>query len=334
MSKKPLFSLVVPVYNIEAYIKQCVDSILKQTYENIEIVLVDDGSPDNCPTICDEYAARDSRVKVVHKENGGLVSARKAGANIACGDYVVCVDGDDWIGEGYIAKFAEIAAAHDPDVIVCGVVEASENHSFDRPLAYRSGYYSRENIVNEIFPTLIQDADAKYFPPSVWAKAFRASLYLPQQNAVDDRLKIGEDRGCTIPCIYRASSMYITTEVAYYYRQNPSSMTKNKRAFPWSGPGLLYKLFCQEIDLDVCGFKAQVSREVAHELFLVAVSQFHRRGSYRSIARDVKSNLKDPVYAECVKKAKFRSFKGKLAVWAMKYRLCFLMRIFARLKSA
>ena len=94
---EPLISVIVPVYGVEAYLNQCIDSILAQTHKNLEIILVDDGSPDRCPTICDEYARKDSRVRVIHKKNGGLSDARNAGLEIATGEYIGFVDSDDWI---------------------------------------------------------------------------------------------------------------------------------------------------------------------------------------------------------------------------------------------
>ena len=95
MSK--LVSIIVPVYKVEQYLKRCMDSVLNQTYKNIEVILVNDGSPDNCPALCDEYAKIDSRVRVIHKENGGLSSARNVALDIMKGDYVFFVDSDDWL---------------------------------------------------------------------------------------------------------------------------------------------------------------------------------------------------------------------------------------------
>ena len=97
MDKKPLISVIVPVYKVEAYLGRCVESLLSQTYGNLEIILVDDGSPDNCGQICDTYAARDTRIRVIHKENGGLSSARNAGIDVARGEYLGFVDSDDWV---------------------------------------------------------------------------------------------------------------------------------------------------------------------------------------------------------------------------------------------
>ncbi len=111
-----LVSVIVPVYKVEDYLRKCVDSILAQTYKNLEIILVDDGSPDNCGKICDEYALLDGRIKVIHKENGGLSDARNAGLDICTGEYIAFVDSDDWVDEDYIATFMEYAQ---PDTIVC-----------------------------------------------------------------------------------------------------------------------------------------------------------------------------------------------------------------------
>ena len=97
MSVGPKISVIVPVYKVEPYLRKCLDSIVNQTYRNLQIILVDDGSPDNCGKICDEYAARDRRIEVIHQENGGISAARNAGLNLADGDYIGWVDSDDWI---------------------------------------------------------------------------------------------------------------------------------------------------------------------------------------------------------------------------------------------
>lgn len=103
MIENTLISVIIPIYKVEAYLKRCVDSIINQTYKNLEIILVDDGSPDNCPQICDDYAKQDSRVKVVHKENGGLSDARNAGMAVATGEYISFIDSDDWIDKTFIS---------------------------------------------------------------------------------------------------------------------------------------------------------------------------------------------------------------------------------------
>lgn len=120
---EPLISVIVPVYKVEEYIHQCVDSIVGQTYRNLEIILVDDGSPDSCPMICDEYAKKDSRIKVIHKENGGLSDARNAGMSICTGDYIAFVDSDDWIEPEMYFSMIAMMQEKNLDIVFCTVRE-------------------------------------------------------------------------------------------------------------------------------------------------------------------------------------------------------------------
>ena len=113
-----MISIIVPVYNVEKYLERCIESIVNQTYKDIEIILVDDGSPDNCPVICDRYAEKDNRIKVIHKQNGGLINARKSGLEIAQGDYIGFVDSDDWIEPEMYEYFAQMINKYSPDMVL------------------------------------------------------------------------------------------------------------------------------------------------------------------------------------------------------------------------
>ena len=119
MNLQPKVSVVVPIYNVEQYLPQCVDSLLSQTLQEMEIVLVDDGSPDGCPELCDRYAAQDSRVKVVHKPNGGLISARIAGVNAATAPYVGFVDADDFAAPHMFETLYRAASENEADLVCC-----------------------------------------------------------------------------------------------------------------------------------------------------------------------------------------------------------------------
>ena len=110
-------SVIVPIYNVEQYLKKCLNSIVNQTYKDLEIILVDDGSPDGCPQLCDEYASLDNRIKVIHKKNGGLSSARNAGLDIATGDYVTFVDSDDYLETDIYEKVINIFEDHSADIV-------------------------------------------------------------------------------------------------------------------------------------------------------------------------------------------------------------------------
>lgn len=123
MNQKPLISVIVPVYKVEPYLRQCVDSILNQTYTNLEVILVDDGSPDNCPVICDSYAAQDTRVRVIHKSNGGLSDARNAALEVCTGDYIAFVDSDDWIEPRMYSDMMTMMMEQKLEMVFCTVRE-------------------------------------------------------------------------------------------------------------------------------------------------------------------------------------------------------------------
>ena len=120
-------SVVVPIYKVESYLKECMDSILAQSYKNLEIIFVDDGSPDNCPQLCDQYAAYDNRVKVIHKVNGGLSDARNAGIGCATGDYITFVDSDDFIKKNMIEYLFNKLHEYDADIAFCQRVNVDES---------------------------------------------------------------------------------------------------------------------------------------------------------------------------------------------------------------
>lgn len=121
MTEGPLISVIVPIYNVEKYLTECVASITGQTYRNLEIILVDDGSPDNCPAMCDKFSEQDNRIRVIHKPNGGLSDARNAGIDVARGDYLMFVDSDDFIDKGTVAGLLDLATSTDADVACGGI---------------------------------------------------------------------------------------------------------------------------------------------------------------------------------------------------------------------
>jgi len=123
----PAVSVIVPVYLVEPYLRRCADSVLAQTLTDIEVILVDDGSPDNCPAVCDEYARRDSRVRVIHQKNGGLGSARNAGLAEASGEYIAFVDGDDFIDPGMYGHMLSAIRNNQADICICGYQKVQEN---------------------------------------------------------------------------------------------------------------------------------------------------------------------------------------------------------------
>ena len=228
----PLISIVVPIYQIDRYIGICIESLLNQTYDNLEIILVDDGSPDRCPEICDLYASKDARIKVIHKENGGLVSARKAGLLSATGKYVGYVDGDDWVGEGFVESLYTAISTADAD-IACG--------GFSRDLFSRTAHFTDNMPCGVYEGERLEDLRCKmvsfgdFFKIGVstyvWNKLFRREILLEAQLPVDNAISIGEDAAVTYPAIMKAKRVVITDTCAYHYRQREDSMLKKVASF-------------------------------------------------------------------------------------------------------
>lgn len=328
-----LISVIVPIYKVEDYLEKCVDSLLCQTFNDLEIILVDDGSPDHCGKICDEYVKKDSRVRVIHKENGGLVSARKAGAREATGDYVACVDGDDWVSLEYFEHFAKVLQQYDADIVCCGHWNAFEGSNEPHPCNAPAGYYGRDKMERDIYPFLIEGKDNSYFDPTLWGKVFRRELYVSAQEKVDDRISICEDFVCTRLCISNANSMYILEDCLYYYRQNPQSMTKKKRPFSWPACELVASFPKEHIDISYGDFENQIRRRIIHDAFNVAVTQFYSDRPYREIVSNINNELSKPLYADAIKNCDYQfGSMGYFARMALKYRLYWLMWIYSKIK--
>lgn len=328
----PMFSAVIPVYNIESYLRECIESIVDQTYKNIEIILVDDGSTDNCSVICDDYKNLYENIKVIHKDNGGLVNARKSGVEIASGEYVACIDGDDWISPHYFEHFSEIVKEFNPDVICCGYLEAFEDKNIPFELQYRAGYYSRKQMEEEIFPILLCGKNGQSFSPSLWAKVFRREIY-QQQQLVSGKVIMGEDSACVKPTIFHAESMYIIKNCLYYYRQNNQSITRSGKAYPWDGPLIRAEHLKRQIDLSQFDFREQWYRAIVFSLFTVVSSQYNKGESTKEINSDIRKNLRHPIYQEALQNCHFeRSFKGIFRLITLKYKLLFLIRAYYKIK--
>lgn len=326
-----VYSIVVPIYNVQEHINDCINSLINQTYKNIEIVLVDDGSLDNCPAICDKWAKRDKRIKVIHKQNGGLVSARKAGAEVSTGDYVLCVDGDDYIDLIALEKINNIIEENQCDAVCFGYY-TGKNFDIKVSNPYEKGFYHKQKLIEKIYPCLIESRSGEIFHNSICCKVIKRDNYIKEQMQVDDRIKIGEDLACTKPIIAKAESIYIMDDCFYYYRVNTSSMTKNRRPFSWDNAKLLHKhLKNRLVDLDY-DFNEQIYRNSCHNLFNVAITQFYDKGrTQREIKNDIKKNLEDSLNKEIIEKAKYRSLSRKLMQFSLKKRLYFLLKLYSKI---
>ncbi len=229
--ESPILSIIVPIYNVEPYLKQCLDSIKKQTFTNFEAILIDDGSPDGCGRICDEYALADSRFKVIHQKNKGLLATRKVGVSKAIGTYVGFVDSDDWIADFSYEKMIEQALQHDTDIVLVSglrVAEKGKPKSFSNTL--EAGLYDKQRLIQEVYPIMLGNHDMyanRNIQPSVCLKIFRKTLIESVYSTLTHDIVQGEDMACSYSCLLNAQSIYVLDHSikGYFYRYNPNSVS-------------------------------------------------------------------------------------------------------------
>ena len=226
-------SIIIPVYNVERYLPECVDSVLAQTHQNLEVILIDDGSPDNCGAICDGYAARDNRVRVIHQTNAGAANAKNAGLDQAQGDYIAFMDSDDWAEPEWIERLLQTAQEQEADVVECNFrmdYVGSSEYGND-PDTFREAVFETEEYLRH-YPS-------RWSCALFWNKLFRASLltdvrFHRERRCVDDEF-------FTYKAVTGANRVVRIGDALYRYRQRRSSVTQSEKT--------LYQRTVDDIDI-------------------------------------------------------------------------------------
>ena len=228
----PLLSVIIPVYNVEPYLEQCVSSVLAQTYKNLEIILVDDGSQDNSPYICDVFSKLDRRVKCLHKKNRGLVSARKTGLGIATGVYAAYVDSDDWLDEDWLESLMEQILKRNADVVCAGLIKEKGIKPFEERNQVPPGVYKAKEELEFLYNMMLDRGDYGHFGilPFLATKLAKRELLMSAQKDVDERIVVGEDVACTYPLLLNAGTIVISELCGYHYRIRDDSLSSLSEA--------------------------------------------------------------------------------------------------------
>lgn len=217
------FSIVVPIYKVEKYLRECIDSVLSQTYIDYELILVDDGSPDSCPIICDEYAKMDTRIRVIHQANAGIACARNAGIKNASGEYLICIDSDDYLKDNTILQKIADKAVEQVDVVLLGFqkyIESSGKFGYTEVPILKSRC-SALDMLNQVLAT-------DTYCGTAWTKAVRLNLL--HDNNIEFRPgMISEDIDWYLNLLCHASSFDSINDVAIIYRQRPGSISHSPK---------------------------------------------------------------------------------------------------------
>ncbi len=219
-----LVTVIIPVYKVENYIHKCMESVLSQSYENLEIMLVDDGSPDICGKICDEYALKDKRVRVIHKENGGLSSARNAALDVMTGDWVVCIDSDDYVHRDYVKNLYEAAVRNNADISICShYQEKGDKLSISEIIIDEEKCYEKMEALKK----LVQDDEIKNY---AWGKLYRAGLF---DGVRYPNGRNYEDIATTYYLFDKAEKIVKIPSYLYYYLIRDDSISFNRSPKMW-----------------------------------------------------------------------------------------------------
>ena len=221
----PLISVVIPVYGVEEYLDRCVKSVTEQTYSCLEIILVDDGSPDNCPAMCDKWAKKDNRIRVIHKENGGLTSARKAGFEIAKGEYIIFFDSDDYVEENMIEELVNKALATDKDITMCSYYRDTMYEMIPVCMGYQKDVIEREELPTcFIFPIIRPMKGDHEINGFLWTKLFKTSK-IQAEYFVSEREYYTEDILFDIQIALHINGIALVNKPLYHYCENKDSLT-------------------------------------------------------------------------------------------------------------
>lgn len=226
-------SIIIPVYQVEKYICRCIDSVLSQTYSNLEIILIDDGSKDMSGKLCDEYAIKDSRVKVIHQENSGVSVARNKGIDVCTGDYVTFVDSDDYLETFMYEKMIKKAEFYNCDVVMCDCVKDDGIEQIPYSHDIREGFYDYDQLKEEYYPHLLMMENIEY-PPTIsnWVLLFKREMVTNIRYV--EGVRFSEDLLFGAQLLYNAKSFYyMKGKLYYHYWMNNESTSHSFKIDKW-----------------------------------------------------------------------------------------------------
>lgn len=325
-------SIIVPIYKVEKYLERCVKSILNQSYENIEVILVDDGSPDNCPQMCDAYAKQYANVQVIHKENGGLSSARLAGFDVAQGEYILFVDSDDYIDGQMVEKLVFAIEKQNADLAICAYSTDCEGIIQVNKLPYpQRSITEREDIVSDyILPLIGRSRRGIKLPGFLWIRLFRRSM-IHREFFVSERKCFLEDHVFNLYYADSMQSIAIVNEPLYYYCVNRQSLSNCYRKGKFQMYTNLYQFFVSYIQERKLENVEERLNNFLLSAFFASVDNAVQAGGYTAYKRELDFIIQDDAIKDMMKKIdnKSLSFMQKIIVQLLRshmYRVLYYIR--------
>ncbi|MCI8597025.1 MAG: glycosyltransferase family 2 protein [Lachnospiraceae bacterium] len=311
------FSVIVPVYGVEPYLKTCVDSILRQTFKDFELILVDDESPDGCPAICDAYAAKDHRVHVIHKKNGRAVEARRVGVLASKGRYIIFVDGDDWIAPQFLERGYTLMEQTQADIVLFACSMEYSDHSEVRYEVVAEGLYERDEIKKQIYPALLMNVRMEHMLYYVSGKIFCRSLAEKGYLAVNTKISLGEDMLCAVLAYLEAQRVYISREALNFYRIREQSGSHGFQLRYYHQISLVLRelqMLSKTVENNELpkDFERQIDRYGAYMCFVSMVHAVND-GQLCQLG-EIRRQMKRLQFQKCISQAKFKGITPKTRI--------------------
>lgn len=301
MSNNELISIVIPIYNVENYVEKCLNSVIRQTYNNIEIILIDDGSKDKSKEICDSYARKDKRINVIHKENRGVSSARNTGIEAAKGNYITFIDSDDYIDEDYIEKLYGLCIKNNSDIVICGVKDEDCDGNIVKQSKEIKVNLNKKDFLKELL-------NQQYFFTVCWAKFYKRDII--GNIRFNENMKIAEDFDFLYRLLDNVHNVYVdTTEKMYHFLMREGSATKSGFNADWQKEIEL----CQKIVDDVSSKWTDLEKYAIKRYFNAVMScmiMVLKSNSEKNDIKYLREKLKK--YKEKIKKNTLISKKQKI----------------------
>ncbi|MCM1134055.1 MAG: glycosyltransferase [Clostridium sp.] len=320
--EKYKISIIVPVYNAEQYLERCVDTLLRQNYENLEILLIDDGSRDGSGRLCDELAEKNKKLRVVHKENGGLVSAWKRGVGESSGEYISFVDSDDWVDLCMIEEMAVYLSGNPKEIIASNYIIERERGGQQVRQELPAGEYDREAIKKQVIPNLL-GREHRCVAVSRCMKLISRGLLEDNMKYSDEKALIGEDMTIMVPSLIDCHRLVAVDKAYYHYRYVTESMVHKYDKDLYKNIQFLMGILFQIVDDKFEGeerqkMRGQVEREYVLTLFLALKNE--ARGNPKGYRENIFALCKAREVRELVKRApvKVKDSSNKLLYLTLK----------------
>ena len=316
---KIMISIIVPVYNVENYLGKCLDSLINQTYKDIEIICINDGSTDNSLNILREYEQIDSRIIIIDQKNGGLSDARNIGLKEAAGEYIMFVDSDDWIDLETCQKALEAMLKYSTDIVMWSYIREYENKSLPKSIFDNNIYFDKKDTVNKIYRRLFglykeelsqpENADALV---TVWGKLYKSELILKNNIRFIDTKKIGtcEDALFNMEVFKNVKSSYFINSCFYHYRKINTSVTSRYREDLYIKWDNLYELMNEQIEDNDLGliFNEALSNRIALNMIDLGLNVTYSNKNTRDNCYELKKILKNSKVSKAVKNMDLQYF--------------------------